>query len=152
MLIGSHLSISGGLHRALEAAHDYGFDCVALFLRNQVRWKASPLRDEAVEKFRKTREELTIGPVVAHASYLVNLAGQAEVRRKSIDAMIEDARRCTRLGVDFLVFHPGSREKTDEGISLIADALNERVQQAWARADVKPVASCYCHPDALLAQ
>ncbi|EAQ82734.1 TPR repeat protein [Blastopirellula marina DSM 3645] len=29
-----------------------------------------------------------------------------------------------------------------------ADAMNEQVQAAWARADVKPVASCYCHPDA----
>ena len=31
-----------------------------------------------------------------------------------------------------------------------ADDLNTEVQQAWARADVKPVASCYCHPDALV--
>lgn len=33
--------------------------------------------------------------------------------------------------------------KTDE-----ANALAGPVQQAWARADVFPVASCYCHPDA----
>ncbi len=124
MLIGSHLSIAGGLHRALETAHDYQFDCVAMFVRNQVRWKAPPLRDEAVEKFRSTRQQLAIGPVVAHASYLINLAGREEVRRKSITAMIEDVSRCARLGVDFLVFHPGSHEQTAEGIRLIADALN----------------------------
>jgi tetratricopeptide (TPR) repeat protein len=29
-----------------------------------------------------------------------------------------------------------------------AAAIAERVRQAWARADVTPVASCYCHPDA----
>jgi hypothetical protein len=29
-----------------------------------------------------------------------------------------------------------------------AELLAPQVQQAWARADVTPVASCYCHPDA----
>lgn len=29
-----------------------------------------------------------------------------------------------------------------------ADALEKQLQKAWARADVMPVASCYCHPDA----
>jgi tetratricopeptide (TPR) repeat protein len=29
-----------------------------------------------------------------------------------------------------------------------ADAIAEEVQRAWARADIKPVASCFCHPDA----
>lgn len=37
-----------------------------------------------------------------------------------------------------------------QGKTKAADALTSKVQQAWARADVKPVASCYCHPDALL--
>lgn len=37
-----------------------------------------------------------------------------------------------------------------QGNSQAAEALDESVQQAWARADVKPIASCYCHPDALL--
>jgi tetratricopeptide (TPR) repeat protein len=35
------------------------------------------------------------------------------------------------------------QEKLDQ-----ARELAPRVQLAWARADVKPVASCYCHPDA----
>ncbi|MEX1041596.1 MAG: hypothetical protein WDZ51_13240 [Pirellulaceae bacterium] len=29
-----------------------------------------------------------------------------------------------------------------------AEALAEQVKKAWSRADVKPVASCYCHPAA----
>lgn len=125
MLIGSHLSIAGGLHRALDRAHAYGFDCLAIFLRNQVQWKFRPLGDEAVRTFRKVRRELRIGPVVGHASYLVNLAGRAAIRRRSIAAMREDLRRCERLGVEYLVFHPGTRERTEQGIGLIADALNQ---------------------------
>src|SRR5690606_22944065 len=35
-----------------------------------------------------------------------------------------------------------------QGKAREADELAEKVERAWARADVKPVASCYCHPDA----
>jgi tetratricopeptide (TPR) repeat protein len=36
------------------------------------------------------------------------------------------------------------RGKTQEAVTM-----REEVEKAWARADVKPVASCYCHPEAL---
>ncbi len=39
-----------------------------------------------------------------------------------------------------------------QGKHTEADTLAHQVQQAWARADVSPVASCYCHPDALANQ
>ena len=60
MILGSHLSISGGLHKALVRARKYGFDCCAMFVRNQVQWKAPRLDDETVEEFRQTREALSI--------------------------------------------------------------------------------------------
>ena len=125
MLLGSHLSISGGLHKALLAAQGYGFQACALFLRNQVRWRTKALEDSAVEEFRRTRLATDIRAIVAHASYLVNLAGKSEVRDKSIPAMIEDFTRCRRLGVEYLVFHPGSHPDLETGEKLIIDALNE---------------------------
>ena len=127
MLLGSHLSIGGGMYRALEAAAEYGFDTVAMFVRNQVQWRPSPLHEEAVRRFRATRKRLGIGPIVAHGSYLVNLAGRYAIRRKSLSAMKHDLGRCGRLGIEYLVFHPGSRPDTEEGIDLIASALNEIV-------------------------
>ncbi len=56
-----------------------------------------------------------------------------------------------------LVRHPGNawsllglqQALAKQGNAREADALDEQVRQAWARADVAPVASCYCHPDAL---
>ena len=124
MLIGSHLSIAGGLHKALEKADSYGFPCAAMFVRNQVQWRASRLSAQAIEKFTATREQLNIGPLVAHSSYLINLAGLADIRRKSIAGLKEDYRRCSLLGIEYLVFHPGARKNTDKGIDLIAAALN----------------------------
>ena len=128
MLLGSHLSIAGGLHLALEKAHRYRFDCLGLFVRNQIQWKVPALPEELVEKFRRTRRDLGIGPIVAHGSYLVNLCGVPAVRTKSIAAMREDLHRCERLGIEYLVVHPGSRARTKRGIRLIADALNVIVE------------------------
>ena len=125
MLLGSHLSIGGGLHNALLAAGRYGFSTVAMFLRAPTQWVRPRRTDEAIATFRRTRRRLGISPVVAHGSYLVNLAGRYALRRKSITATRDDLATCGRLGIEYLVLHPGSRADTDEGIRLIADALNE---------------------------
>jgi len=124
MLLGSHLSIAGGPVNALLSAEKYGFRTVAMFVRNQRQWRAPRLGDEAVAQFRRVRRRLGIRPVVAHGSYLVNLAGRALLRRKSVTAVREDLDRCGRLGIEYLVLHPGSREDAARGISLIADGLN----------------------------
>lgn len=124
MLIGSHLSIAGGPQNALLSAVEYGFATVAMFVRNQRQWKSPPLTDETVETFRRLKLELKIAPVVAHGSYLVNLAGKSDVRGKSIRGMGEDLDRCGRLGIEYLVVHPGSRPDQTEGMAMIADAMN----------------------------
>ena len=124
MLIGAHLSIAGGMGKALEAAQAFGFETLGLFVRNQRQWRCRPLDEEQVESFRKLRRRTRIGPVVAHGSYLVNLAGSRDVRRKSIVAMREDLDRCGRLGIEYLVIHPGSHQTARAGIRLIAKALN----------------------------
>ena len=124
MLLGSHLSIAGGPVNALLSAERYGFRTVAMFVRNQRQWKAPRLGDEAVAEFRRVRRRLGIRPIVAHGSYLVNLAGRAALRRKSITAVREDLDRCGRLGIEYLVLHPGSRDNPAAGIALIADGLN----------------------------
>ncbi|MDY7009947.1 MAG: deoxyribonuclease IV [Planctomycetota bacterium] len=136
MILGSHLSISGGLHRALESAGDYGFDCVAMFVRNQRQWRAGALSDEAIATFHEVRRRLKIAPVVAHGSYLVNLAGKPDVRRKSIIAMSDELDRCERLGIEYLVFHPGSHENEDEGIALVAEALGEIVAEIRGKTKI----------------
>jgi len=125
MLIGAHLSIAGGMDRAVAAAGEYGFDAVAVFVRNQRRWRGPGLTDQTVRRFKLARRRLGISPVVAHGSYLVNLAGHAEVRRKSLAAMAEELDRCGRLGIEYLVVHPGANASARAGIELIAAGLNE---------------------------
>ncbi len=136
MNLGSHRSIAGGPARAVETVHALGLSAVGLFVRNQRQWNAPPLGESTVREFRNARRRLGIGPAVAHASYLVNLAGRDEVREKSIDALREDLQRSGRLGIEYVVVHPGSHPDLEEGIARIAEGI-DRAFATCSRRRVK---------------
>ena len=94
------------MHKALVAAKGYGFDTVAVFVRNQAQWHVPVLSDDAVAEFRRTRRETGINPVVAHGSYLVNLAGLPHIRGRSIEAMVADLDRAAGWGLSTWSFPP----------------------------------------------
>lgn len=121
------MSIAGGLERAFEAGLTAGCDCMQIFVKNQRQWSAGPLSDETVERFRAAAGETGIGPVIAHATYLINLASpDAVLRRRSVAALSDELRRCARLGVPFLVVHPGAHMGAGvaSGIARIISSLN----------------------------
>ena len=132
MLLGSHLSIAGGVDRALLRAAEFGFRTMAMFVRGNVQWRAAALTPEMAARFRRTRRRLGIRYVVAHGMYLSNLAGRWAVRRKSIAVLGDELDRCRRLGIEMLVIHPGSRADTAAGLRLIATGL-DAVLRASAR-------------------
>jgi deoxyribonuclease-4 len=79
MLVGSHLSIAGGMHLAIEAAVRLGLDCVQVFTKNQRQWKVKPLAQAEVDAFRAAVkaagwDRQPERRLVSHNSYLVNLA------------------------------------------------------------------------------
>jgi deoxyribonuclease-4 len=125
---GAHLSIAGGLHHALEAAANLGFDSVQIFVKNQQQWSASPLSDEQARLFRRTQRLTGVRPVIAHASYLPNLASpDSTARSRSIAAIVDELERCEALAVRHLVLHPGSHlgEGLDQGLRTVAASLDE---------------------------
>jgi deoxyribonuclease-4 len=131
-MYGSHLSISGGMHKAVLEAERLGFDTVQAFTKNQQQWKAPPLADEAVVCWRNECVRMSFEHTVSHDSYLINLASPDPVlRQKSIDLFEEEVRRCEVLKIPYLVTHPGAHMGTrddanDEsaGIARIAEALD----------------------------
>ncbi|MEK6643696.1 MAG: deoxyribonuclease IV [Planctomycetota bacterium] len=125
---GSHLSVAGGLHLAFDTAVAVGCDCLAIFVKNQRQWKAPPLTQECIRLFRDAQVRTGIQPVIAHASYLLNLASPTSSgREQSIRALIDELQRCEALGVPSLVIHPGAHmgEGDDAGIARIAASLDE---------------------------
>lgn len=128
MYLGAHMSIAGGLYKAIARAEAAGATALQIFTRNQRQWAAPPLADDAVAAFRHAHAASPVGPVVAHASYLVNLASPDEaLRARSIGALTDELTRSEALGLDALVFHPGAHmgEGPDAGLRHIAASVRE---------------------------
>lgn len=125
---GSHMSIAGGHHNAVDAAVKIGFDTVQIFTKGNQQWAAPPLTDSGAKTFRDAVASAGLGQPVGHTSYLINLASPAEAtRNKSIAALIDEIERGERLGLSDLVMHPGAHmnEGVEAGIKRIVEALDE---------------------------
>ncbi len=136
---GAHMSISGGLHHALELGHSIGCQAIQLFTRNSTRWKAAPRTPQELALFKQTQAQTGIAPVVAHAIYLINLASpDQDVRAQSTAAFVEELQRCHEAGIPYLVIHPGSHKESgvNEGIARIAEAINRAYDVHPEYADV----------------
>lgn len=133
--VGAHVSIAGGVENAPLNAERIGARAFAMFTKNQRQWQAKPLSAESVRAFGENLERVGIKPchVLPHDGYLINLGTpDAEKRRNSVNAFIDEAQRVEQLGLHLLNFHPGShlREISEEEcLELIA----EGVKQAIAR-------------------
>lgn len=128
MKLGAHESIAGGVDQAFVRAQEVGCDALQVFVKSNRQWKARPLMDEEVERFHQRRAETQIEPVVAHASYLLNLASpDDDLWARSRDTLLLELERCERLGITGLVLHPGSHTGAGEeaGLERIAQALGE---------------------------
>ena len=120
------MSIAGGLPRAVDRAHASGCEALQIFTKSAGQWRARPLPDDEIVLFRQRVAETGIRPVVAHNSYLINVAtSQPELREQSIAALREELDRAEVLGLDGLVMHPGSYTSGTEadGLRLIAEGL-----------------------------
>ena len=109
--IGAHVSASGGVFNAPLNAAKIGADAFAMFVKNQRRWDAPPLRAEEIAAFKDALRQSGIPAehVLVHDSYLINLGHPREAEReKSLNAFIDEIRRCEALGLRLLNFHPGS--------------------------------------------
>lgn len=126
-LFGVHASIAGGLYHAIEEGTRLKCEAIQIFTANQRQWTVKPVSEEEAEKFRSTWKSSDIKKVVSHNSYLVNLAsadkGNLEKSRKTF---IEEMERVKALGVDAVIFHPGSHANTtfEKGLQTIIDSLN----------------------------
>jgi deoxyribonuclease IV len=127
MRLGAHMSISGGLDKAVIRGQEVGCEAMQLFTKNSNQWKAKPLTPTEVTAFRDACQAAGIGPVIAHSAYLINLAAPDEaLYEKSIQAFVDELQRCELLGIPYLVVHPGAHMGTGEeqGLKRITAAID----------------------------
>lgn len=128
MRIGAHISISGGVAKAVDRAKAAGCEAVQIFSGNPRGWKIVPFDPEAGAEFRRRCREEDIHPVFIHSPYLINLsAPDEEIYEKSLAAFQNDLRRSDLLGADGFVIHVGYHkgEGMEAGMKKMAAALKE---------------------------
>jgi len=132
-LLGAHISIAGGLARALVRGVDNDCGVVQIFTSSNMAWHTREPDEREVGRFRQTWAETGIRRVVSHGSYLVNLcSADGETARRSVDALTAELTRCERLGVDRLVMHPGAHmgRGVDEGLKAVAAGIDEAMERS----------------------
>ena len=153
ILLGAHMSIGGGVHRAIERARSIKCTAMQIFVKNNMQWFARPLVRTEISAFLDHAQRGELGAVFAHANYLINLAAtNPQFHANSMRALAEELTRADQL---VAVSRPasgrasrgrrrgGSREDCDS-IDRFSPACRKTKTQDRARNDGRP-GSCLGH-------
>lgn len=127
ILLGAHMSIGGGAHRAIERARSIQSNAMQIFVKNNMQWFARPLSHEEIRNFLEHRQRGELHAVFAHANYLINLAAtNPQFHANSLRALAEELTRADQLELPFLVLHPGAHLGAGEeaGLEKIAASID----------------------------
>jgi len=133
MLIGAHVSTSGGLAKAIERGEERGCESIQIFNQSPRMWRPTKHSEADFAEFRERMAgSKSVEAVIIHAVYLINCATKdRELRKKSLDSLVHALRIGDAIGAKGVVLHPGS-QKTDplkpslkRAAKVIAAALKE---------------------------
>lgn len=135
LLLGAHMSIGGGLDKAVTRGVGVGCTALQVFTKNASQWRARPLADEEIARFKAAvaASPIGAGAVVAHDSYLINLGSpDPDKWAQSVAAFTDELRRCNQLGIPYLVTHPGAHMGAGEeaGLARVAEGLTRALAEA----------------------
>ncbi len=127
-ILGAHMSMAGGFDKAVQRGHEVGCACVQVFTKNNNQWKAPALTADVVSALEQAKKQFHIPHVIAHSSYLINLASPDKTLwKKSLDAFVVELQRAEQLRIPSVVLHPGAYTSSSEkaGLQRVIRALNE---------------------------
>jgi deoxyribonuclease IV len=129
-LLGAHVSTQGGVHNALARGKAIGATAIQVFTKTPNQWREPALTEESRTAFRRERDRSEIAQIVAHDSYLINLATPDPVlSARSVESFTNELRRCDLLGIPAVVSHPGNFiDDREAGIRRNADAIARCLQ------------------------
>lgn len=125
-LIGAHMSIAGGVHKALLSGQEFGANVIQIFTANQRQWHSKEIPETEIKLWEKARTETGITHIMSHDNYLINLgSSKAPLLAKSRKAFLEEIKRCHQLKIDYLNFHPGASlgATEEECLDTIVESL-----------------------------
>jgi deoxyribonuclease-4 len=132
MLIGAHVSQSGGLPKAIERGLEKDCQAIQIFNQSPRMWRPTAYDEDDFAAFRDAMKPSQIDAVLIHAVYLLNCASEdREIRDKSRASLIQSLTVGAGIGAAGVVLHPGSAKQGDvsEAIKragkVISEALSE---------------------------
>jgi deoxyribonuclease-4 len=138
VLIGAHVSSSGGIHTAIDRAEAMGAGSVQVFTQSPRTWRPTNHPPENFETFKERRAEVGIGGVLCHALYLINLANpKDDFYEKSVAALANTVDVGCAIEADGVVFHVGSHlgagidAGLDRVVAALKDALDRCSDTTW---------------------
>ena len=133
---GAHLSIAGGFSEALNRAAVAGANCLQIFSSPPRNWSLKEPDKKTVELFLKTKTRLGIDPVYFHATYLVNLAGDELIAKKSVDFLIKELNLAEKLNIRGSIIHLGSfkNKKTPEAYKKFLKNIETTLSKSAKRS------------------
>ena len=132
ILLGAHMSIGGGVHRAIERGCSIKCTAIQMFVKNNMQWFARPLTREEIRAFLNHAQRGELLSIFAHANYLINLAAtNPQFLENSIRALSEELLRADQLELPFLVLHPGAHLGAGEeaGLEKIVSSIDHVFQK-----------------------
>ncbi|MGI9040336.1 MAG: deoxyribonuclease IV [Gemmatimonadales bacterium] len=137
-LLGAHVSTQGGVHTAPARGTAIGATAIQVFTKTPNQWREPSITEETRAAFRQELERSGISSIVAHDSYLINLASPDPVlHARSTASFLAELERCESLGIPFIVSHPGNFiEDREMGMVRNAAAYTHCLQTAPGRVTV----------------
>jgi deoxyribonuclease IV len=128
MLLGAHMSTSGGPWKALERGAGIGCEIIQIFVKNNMQWLGKPFAAADLERYAQQRATCGLAAIFGHAGYLINLGAPPSANRdKSMESLRQEIQLAGDLQLPFLVLHPGAHLGHGEaaGLAHIVSGLNE---------------------------
>jgi deoxyribonuclease-4 len=132
VLLGAHVSTTGGIHTAIDRIEELGGEAVQLFTQSPRTWRATNHDPTNFERFKERRNEAGVKSVLCHAVYLINLAApDKDVYKKSVDALLNTIDVARAIEADGVVLHVGSHlgAGLDSGLDRVAEALERALER-----------------------
>ena len=130
--LGAHMSIAGGLHKAIDRAVAAGCGTLQIFTRSSNQWQGKPVSDKDADLFRSSFAASGLHEIISHDIYLINLAAPlGDTRDKSLAAFGDEMATCARLGINKIVMHPGSHttDSPEQGLERVISAFDQLFEQ-----------------------
>jgi deoxyribonuclease IV len=132
VLLGAHVSTTGGIHTAIDRIEELGGEAVQLFTQSPRTWRATNHDPANFDRFKERRKEARVKSVLCHAVYLINLAApDKDVYKKSLDALLNTIDVARAIEADGVVLHVGSHlgAGLDSGLGRVAEALERALER-----------------------